>query len=69
MKKYILNPAYHLRKEGNRVLLYTARPGIDKACPEDFWAFIHPLNAMMLSFLKYALFFFWLSVYFFCYSI
>lgn len=50
MKKYILNPAYHLRKEGNRVLLYTAQPGVDKACPEDFWAFIHPLNARMLSF-------------------
>lgn len=51
METYIVNPAYKMRMDGNRVLI-TARGMLDeeKYDYESFISFAHPLNAQMLSF-------------------
>lgn len=48
--KYMLNPAYLLRQDGNRVILFY-RDDI-KSNGEEWFTFIHPFQACMLSFFK-----------------
>lgn len=48
--KYILNPAYLLRQDKNRVILYY-RDDIESN-GEEWFTFIHPFHAKMLSFFK-----------------
>lgn len=50
METYILNPAYLLRQDKNRVLL-CFRDDIEST-GEEWFTFIHPLQAKMLSFFK-----------------
>lgn len=48
---YVLNPAYYLKKDRNRVILTTFEDYEHPTIPfEDFTGFIHPLNAQMLTF-------------------
>lgn len=48
MDSYLLNPDYLLRQDGNRVILCSKR----ELCygGEEWFTFIHPFQAMMLSF-------------------
>jgi radical SAM protein with 4Fe4S-binding SPASM domain len=50
MDKYILNPAYYMRKDGNRVILCSRErfKGIEHY--QECFTFIHPINAQMLTF-------------------
>ena len=48
MDSYQLNPDYLLRQDGNRVILYSKRELSYGG--EDWFTFIHPFQAMMLSF-------------------
>lgn len=48
MYSYQLNPDYLLRQDGNRVILYSKRELSYGG--EDWFTFIHPFQAMMLSF-------------------
>ena len=50
MEKIILNPAYQLRRDGNRaIIVYQDRIN---DFSEDWFSFIHPLHAQLLSFFK-----------------
>lgn len=54
MSKYIINPAYFLKNDKNRVII-TKRDYVEKYIEDtydlhDVFSFIHPLNAQMLSF-------------------
>lgn len=51
-KVYVLNPAYHLRNDIHRVALFS-RGGADSNCSRDWHTFIHPLQALLLSFFTY----------------
>lgn len=46
---YVLNPAYHLRHDIHRVVLFS-RGGTDNLCSRNWCTFIHPLQAALLSF-------------------
>ncbi len=48
MKSIIFNPEYHLRQDGNRVILFSDEDVSEVS--EDWFSFIHPLHAMMFSF-------------------
>lgn len=48
MESLIFNPEYHLRQDGNRVILYSNEEVSDNS--EVWFSFINPLQAMMLSF-------------------
>lgn len=48
MKSIIFNPEYHLRQDGNRVILFSDDDVSNTS--EDWFSFIHPLHAMMFSF-------------------
>ncbi len=48
MKSIIFNPEYHLRQDGNRVILFSDENVSNMS--EDWFSFIHPLHAMMFSF-------------------
>lgn len=50
MDKYQLNPDYLLRQDGNRVILCSKNNLTNNG--EDWFTFIHPLQAMMLSFFR-----------------
>lgn len=51
-KVYVLNPHYRLRHDIHRVILF-ADTGADSACSPDWHTFIHPLQAVLLSFFTY----------------
>lgn len=49
---YVLNPCYVLRNDVHRIVLFSKiRPGVD--CSKDWQSFIHPLQAVLLSFFTY----------------
>lgn len=48
-KVYVLNPHYHLRHDIHRVALFSSA-GTDTDCSRNWHTFIHPLQAVMLSF-------------------
>jgi len=49
-EKYIINPAYFIRMDNNRAIL-SKRGRIELSIPfEDFFTFLHPLNAQLLTF-------------------
>lgn len=49
---YVLNPCYVLRNDVHRIVLFSrGRPGVD--CSKDWQSFIHPLQAILLSFFTY----------------
>ena len=50
MDNYILNPAYYLRKDNNRIIFCNREMVNQSVVYEDFFTFIHPLNAQMLAF-------------------
>ncbi len=55
MKKneiYILNPHYHLRNDTRRILLFS-KIRTDERSSNNWYGFIHPLQALMLSFFTY----------------
>lgn len=49
---YRLNPQYHLRNDVRRILLYS-KAHTDERSSRNWYAFIHPLQALMLSFFTY----------------
>lgn len=49
---YILNPFYHLRNDIHRVVLFS-KGGTDNLCSRNWCTFIHPLQAVFLSFFTY----------------
>lgn len=49
---YILNPHYYLRNDIRRILLYSKSQTDVRSC-SNWYAFIHPLQAVMLSFFTY----------------
>lgn len=51
-KVYVLNPHYHLRHDIHRVALFSST-GTDTDCSRNWHTFIHPLQAVMLSFFTY----------------
>ena len=51
-KVYVLNPHYHLRHDIHRVALFSGT-GTDTGCSRNWHTFIHPLQAVMLSFFTY----------------
>lgn len=51
-KVYVLNPHYHLRHDIHRVALFSSA-GTDTDCSRNWHTFIHPLQAVMLSFFTY----------------
>lgn len=52
-KVYILNPAYFMRSDINRILLATTHSNsFDDIGKESLSSYIHPIHAMMLSFFK-----------------
>ena len=51
-KVYVLNPHYHLRHDIHRVALFSSA-GTDTDCSRNWPTFIHPLQAVMLSFFTY----------------
>lgn len=51
-KVYVLNPHYHLRHDIHRVALFSDA-GTDTDCSRNWHTFIHPLQAVMLSFFTY----------------
>ncbi|MBC8602231.1 radical SAM protein [Parabacteroides acidifaciens] len=49
---YVLNPCYVLRNDVYRIILFSRiRHGVD--CSKDWQSFIHPLQAILLSFFTY----------------
>ncbi len=48
MDSILFNPEYHLRQDGNRVILFSDDDVSDKS--EEWFSFIHPYHAMMFSF-------------------
>ena len=48
MDSFLFNPEYHLRQDGNRVILFSDEEVSDRS--EEWFSFIHPYHAMMLSF-------------------
>ena len=49
---YVLNPCYVLRNDMHRIVLFSRiRIGVD--CSKDWHSFIHPLQAVLLSFFTY----------------
>lgn len=48
-KSLIFNPSYHLRKDGNRVILFSEDEVPENS--EEWFSFIHPFHAMMFSFM------------------
>jgi len=49
-ERYIINPAYFIRMDDNRAIL-SNRENIELPVPfEDFFTFLHPLNAQLLAF-------------------
>lgn len=48
MKSILFNPEYHLRQDGNRVILFSDEEVSEVS--EEWFSFIHPFHAMMLSF-------------------
>ena len=48
MNSILFNPEYHLRQDGNRVILFSDDDVSDKS--EEWFSFIHPYHAMMFSF-------------------
>ena len=48
MKTLLFNPEYHLRQDGNRVILFSDDEVSEIA--QEWFSFIHPYQAMMLSF-------------------
>lgn len=51
-KIYILNPHYHLRNDTKRILLFS-KFRTDERSSDNWYGFIHPLQALMLSFFTY----------------
>lgn len=51
-KVYVLNPHYHLRHDIHRVVLYAGN-GTEAECSSNWHTFIHPLQAVVLSFFTY----------------
>jgi radical SAM protein with 4Fe4S-binding SPASM domain len=49
-EKYILNPAYYIGKDKNRVILCNRTPFFEDIHYKDCFSFIHPLNAQFLTF-------------------
>lgn len=49
---YVLNPGYQLRNDVHRVVLF-AKVGSGSSCSKDWYTFIHPIQAAMLSFFTY----------------
>lgn len=47
-KSLLFNPDYHLRQDGNRVILFSDEEVSEKS--EEWFSFIHPFHAMMFSF-------------------
>jgi radical SAM protein with 4Fe4S-binding SPASM domain len=47
MKSLLFNPEYHLRQDGNRVILFSDDEISEIS--EEWFSFIHPFHAMMLS--------------------
>lgn len=52
-KVYVLNPHYHLRHDIHRVALFSTATGAVNDCSRNWHTFIHPLQAVMLSFFTY----------------
>lgn len=52
-KVYVLNPHYHLRHDIHRVVLFSTGMGVATDCSLHWHTFIHPLQAVMLSFFTY----------------
>ena len=52
-KVYVLNPYYHLRHDIHRVALFSTGTGAETGCSRNWHTFIHPLQAVMLSFFTY----------------
>ncbi|WP_455669064.1 radical SAM protein [Phocaeicola sp.] len=52
-KVYVLNPHYHLRHDIHRVALFSSTGAADTDCSRNWHTFIHPLQAVMLSFFTY----------------
>lgn len=50
MKKYIINPAYYLRMDGNRAILSTREYYLGNSNYQDCTSHIHPFNAQLLTF-------------------
>ena len=48
MRSILFNPEYHLRQDGNRVILFSDEDVSDFS--EDWFSFINPFHAMMFSF-------------------
>ncbi len=48
--KYIVNPAYNLIRDNNRVILCSRSRIINDFSEQSFWGLIHPLHAQMFSF-------------------
>ncbi len=46
---YVLNPCYHLRNDQHRIALFS-KVNPDGSTPKEWHTFIHPLQAVMLSF-------------------
>lgn len=46
---YVVNPAYKLKNDINKILFYLC-PLENNLDAEDFFSYIHPLNAQLLSF-------------------
>lgn len=51
-KIYILNPQYHLRNDTRRILLFS-KSSVDERSSANWYAFLHPLQAVLLSFFTY----------------
>lgn len=51
-KVYVLNPSYHLRNDVHRIALFS-KSGGNEGSSIDWATFIHPLQAVMLSFFTY----------------
>ena len=52
-KVYVLNPYSHLRHDIHRVALFSTGTGAETGCSRNWHTFIHPLQAVMLSFFTY----------------
>lgn len=50
---YVLNPHYRLRHDIHRTILFATGTHVDADCSNGWYAFIHPLQAALLSFFTY----------------
>lgn len=50
MRTLMFNPAYFLRQDGNRVILFSDYASIKEGADENWLSFIHPFHAMMFAF-------------------